>query len=74
MVGEGQVIKYLSKPERSRRQGRPRARWLEVLEKDLREMQAWGWRLKAADREEWASEIKEARAPRGPESDEVNKL
>jgi hypothetical protein len=31
------------------------------------------WRQKAADREEWASVTKEAKAPRGPDSGGVSK-
>jgi hypothetical protein len=39
------VIKILeSKPEGSRRKERPRLRWLEDIEKDLREMKFKRWR------------------------------
>jgi len=40
---------------------RPRMRWLEDGDKDLREMKVKRWRQKAVDRGEWASEIKEAK-------------
>jgi len=33
-----------SKPEESRRRGRPRMRWLEDVEKDLHEMKVKRWR------------------------------
>jgi hypothetical protein len=32
-------------------------RWLEDVEKDLREMKFKRWRRKAVDREEWASVV-----------------
>ena len=41
--------------------------------KDLREMKVKRWRQKAADREELASVIKEAKALRGPCSRRVSK-
>jgi len=52
---------FESKPEGSRRMDRPRMRWLEDGDKDLREMKVKRWRQKAVDRGEWASEIKEAK-------------
>jgi hypothetical protein len=55
-----------SKPEGGRRRGRPRQKWLEDVEKDLREMKVKRWRQKAVDREEWAFVIKEAKAMRWP--------
>jgi hypothetical protein len=54
---------FESKPERSRR-GRPRWRWWEDLEKDLREMRVKRWRQKVVDREEWAFVIKAAKVKR----------
>jgi hypothetical protein len=48
-------------------------RWLEDVEKDLWEMEVKRWREKAVDREELASVIKEAKAPRGRESQEVSR-
>jgi hypothetical protein len=47
----------VSKPKGRRRMGRPRMRWLEGVEKDLREVNFKRWRQKAVDREEWASVI-----------------
>ena len=37
--------------------GRPRMRWLEGVERDLREVKFKRWRQKAVDREEWTSVI-----------------
>jgi hypothetical protein len=50
--------------------GRSRLKWLEDLEKDLREKKFKGWRQKVLDREEWAYEIKEATALRRPTAKE----
>jgi hypothetical protein len=52
--------------------GRPRLRWLEDVQKDLWEMKVKIWWQRAADREEWASVIKEAKALRGPQSQGVS--
>jgi hypothetical protein len=52
--------------------GRPRMRWLEGVEKDLREMKFERWRQKAVDTEEWVSVIKATKAVRGPYSQGVS--
>jgi hypothetical protein len=49
-VANGRVVK--GKPEGRRRMGRPWLRWLEDVERSLREMQVKRWRQKAVDREE----------------------
>jgi hypothetical protein len=50
------------KPGGKRRRGRPRIRWLDDVEVDLRIMGVKRWRTKVLNREEWASIIKEAKA------------
>jgi predicted metal-binding protein len=55
-----------SKPEGSRRSGRPRLRWLEDVDKYLREMKVKILRQKTVDTEEWESVITEAKAARVP--------
>jgi len=52
--------------ERSRIRGRPRLRWQEDVEKDLREMKDKRWRQNVVDKEEWGSVLKEAKALKGP--------
>jgi hypothetical protein len=66
-MDRGRTVKKIfeSKLER-RRRGRPRLRWLEDVEKNLRQMTVKKWGQKAVDREEWAFVIKETRAQRGP--------
>jgi hypothetical protein len=50
-----------------RGRGRPRLRWIDVVEDDLRKLGAKRWRAKALDREEWASIIREAKTKlKGP--------
>jgi hypothetical protein len=52
-VSEDRVIKklYMSKPEGRRIVDRPKMRWLDDVEEDLRKMR--GWRGKARRRDEW---------------------
>jgi hypothetical protein len=45
-----------------RGRGRPRVRWIDDVEDDLRNIGSKGWRIKALDRIEWVSFIKEAKA------------
>ena len=67
MLDQGRTCKiFESKREGSRRRGRPRVRWLEDVEKDVREMKVRRLRQKTVDGEEWASIMKEAKAVRGP--------
>ena len=50
-----------------RGRGRPRLRWINDVEDDLRKLGVKRWRTKAMEREEWASIIKEAKAKlKGP--------
>jgi hypothetical protein len=50
-----------------RGRGRPRLRWFDDVEDDLRNMGIKRWRIKALDRVEWASIIKETKAKlKGP--------
>jgi hypothetical protein len=51
---------FESKPEGTRRRGRPRMRWLEDVWKDIREMKVKRKQQRALNREEHASIIKEA--------------
>ena len=47
--------------------GRPRLRWINDVEDDLRKLGVKRWRTKALDREEWASIVREAKAKlKGP--------
>ena len=66
-MDQGRTLREIfeSKPEGSRR-GRPRLRWLEYVEEDLRETNVKRWRQKAVGRKEWASVITEAKDVRGP--------
>jgi hypothetical protein len=58
---EDRVIKklYMSKPEESRSVGRPKMRWLDDVEEDLRKMRISGWRGKARKRDERTSVLRE---------------
>ena len=58
---------FEGKLEGRRGRGRPRLRWINDVEGDLRKLGVTRWRTKALDREEWASIIREAKAKlKGP--------
>ena len=40
-------------PYKTRSAGRPRLRWMDQVEEDLKRMKIIGWRAKVEDRQEW---------------------
>jgi hypothetical protein len=48
-----------------RRKGRPRMRWLDDVESDLKKMEVKGWKEKMRDREQWRLVVEEAKAHPG---------
>jgi hypothetical protein len=56
---------FLGKPDGRRRRCRPRKRWLDDLEEDLRKLGVKGWRMKAEEREEWRHVVKTAEVLHG---------
>ena len=52
---------FEGKLEGRRGTGRPRLRWIDDVEDDLRKLGVKRWRAEALDREEWASIIREAK-------------
>ena len=68
-MNETRFVKKISKGklEGRRGKGRPRLRWRDYVEDDLRKLGVKRWRTKALDREEWASIIREAKTKlKGP--------
>jgi hypothetical protein len=51
---------FLGKTNGRRKAGRPKLRWLDCLENDLKSMGVKRWRKKAEDRSVWAIILKEA--------------
>jgi hypothetical protein len=45
-----------------RRKERPRMRWLEEVENDLKRMKVRGWKKKMRNREQWRLIVKEVKA------------
>jgi hypothetical protein len=51
---------YTAKPV-----GRPRLRWMDQVEEDLKRMRITGWRVKAEDREEWSKIVEQTKTHPG---------
>ena len=51
--------------ERSLDSGRPKLRWLDGVEEDLRNLGIRGWRRRALDRDRWKEVLTAARAQNG---------
>jgi hypothetical protein len=45
-----------------RRKGRPRMRWLDDVESDLKKKEVTGWKEKMRDKEQWRLVVEEAKA------------
>jgi hypothetical protein len=61
MSGDRTVKKlFLGKPVGRRKAGRPKLRWFELIENDLKWTGVKRWRKKAEDRSVWAIVVKEA--------------
>ena len=58
-MGQHRVPKKVlnMKPEDSRSVGRPRQRWLDSVENDLRSLNIRNWRRLASSREEWRKQV-----------------
>lgn len=49
------------KPERKRPRGRPRKRWLDLVEEDLKDLGVQEWREFVQDRERWRDVVMAAK-------------
>jgi hypothetical protein len=45
--------------------GRPRMRWFDDVESDLKKMEVKGWKEKMRDRDQWRLVVEEAKAHQG---------
>jgi hypothetical protein len=58
---------FNAKPEGRRVVARPRLRWLDDVEADIKALGVTRWRIKAQDRKEWSTILREAKAKlKGP--------
>jgi hypothetical protein len=60
---------FNTKPEGRHGVGRPRLRWLDDVEADIKALGVKRWRIKAQDRKEWPAILRETNAKlKGPSS------
>ena len=52
-------------PYKTRPVGRPRLRWMDQVEEDLKRMKITGWRVKAEDRQEWSRIVEQTKTDPG---------
>jgi hypothetical protein len=48
-------------PYKTRPVGRPRLRWMNQVEEDLKRMKIIGWRMKVGDRQEWSRIVEQTK-------------
>jgi hypothetical protein len=62
-----EIIKriMLVKPEAKRKKATPRMRWMDGVEKDLRNLGVVNWKTKAQDRHGWSKFLKQAKIHKG---------
>jgi hypothetical protein len=53
---------FNAKPEGRRGVGRPRLRWLDDVEADMKAQGVKRWRIKAQNKKEWSAILREAKA------------
>jgi hypothetical protein len=56
---------FSTKPDGVRRVGRPRLRWEDGVDQDMRTLEVKNWKKVALNRDEWAKLLKKARAHQG---------
>jgi hypothetical protein len=61
----GVKVVHDQKPKGKRLKGRPRLRWIDDVEADLRQLGVQTWKKKTADRSEWKEVVKQAKALHG---------
>jgi hypothetical protein len=52
-------------PYKTRPVGRPRLRWMDQVEEDLKKMKIIGWRMKVEDRQEWSRIVEQTKTDSG---------
>jgi len=66
-MNNNRILKKIfnTKPDGVRRVGRPKLRWKDGVDQDMRILDVKNWKKVALDRDEWAKLLKKARAHQG---------
>jgi hypothetical protein len=65
MLQPGKMQEVAQEGYSERSKGRPRMRWLDDVESDLKKMKVKGWKEKMRNREQWRLVVEEAKAQPG---------
>jgi hypothetical protein len=62
-----EIIKRIMfvKPEGKRKKSRPRMRWTDGVDKDLRNLGVVNWKTKAQERDDWRNFLEQAKTHKG---------
>jgi len=61
----GLMLCRFAGPYKTRPVGRPRLRWMDQVEEDLKRMKIVGWRAKVKDRQEWNRNVEQIKTHPG---------
>jgi hypothetical protein len=73
IMRENEIIKriMLVKSERKRKKGRPRMKWMDGVEKDLRNLRVVNWKTKLQEQDGWRKFLEQAKTTKGSTANNI---